>query len=203
MLEFSKLYNKYRNNGKFIPPVAIEKTEKNITTSTNHRLNLLNDDLIANRISLQKWEREFAKELKTLHVKRALMSRGGKNIATGEDWLAIGRDLKTEYKYLHQMASEIKNGDVSEAQLKARTKLYTERSRLAGETMKQSNAKESDLVYMMRKLGATDRNCGECLTYASMGLRRIGELPLPTVACSCRANCKCTVQYFGSRVRGL
>jgi hypothetical protein len=201
-MQFSKLYGKYKNNGKFIPPATIEKSEKTITSSTNHRIDILNDDLIANRISLQKWEKEFAKELKTLHVKRALISRGGKNIATPEDWLSIGRDLKSEYKYLHQMAVEIKNGTVSPAQLKARTKLYTERSRLAGETMKQANAKESDLVYMMRKLGATDRNCGECLSYASAGLKRIGELPLPTVACSCRANCKCSVQYFGSRVRG-
>lgn len=203
MLEFNKLYGKYKSNGKFIPPATIEKSEKTITASTNHRIDILNDDLIANRISLQKWEREFAKELKTLHIKKALISRGGKNIATPEDWLSIGRDLKTEYKYLHQMATEVKNGTVSPAQLKARTKLYTERSRLAGETMKQANAKESDLVYMMRKLGATDRNCQECLSYASAGLKRIGELPLPTVACSCRANCKCSVQYFGSRVRGL
>ena len=49
---------------------------------------------------------------------------------------------------------------------------------------------------MQRFLGNTDRHCAECLSYAAKGPVPIGELPLPTEECSCRANCLCKVKYF-------
>lgn len=49
---------------------------------------------------------------------------------------------------------------------------------------------------MQRFLGNTDRHCAECLSYAAKGPRPVGELPLPTEECSCRANCLCRVKYF-------
>jgi hypothetical protein len=49
---------------------------------------------------------------------------------------------------------------------------------------------------MQRFLGNTDRHCAECLSYAAKGPRPVGDLPLPTEECSCRANCLCRVKYF-------
>lgn len=199
-ISFSKLKNHYLSNQNIIPISKVQETETTITKSTDYRIDLLTDKLIKSEIDLATWEKSLAQELKTLHVKRTLLSRGGKKASTTDDWLIVGRILRQEYKFLHEMARDIRDGKLSEPELKARTKLYTQRARLSGEAMKQNNAKDVGLVYMERKLGATDRHCAECLSYASMGLRLIGELPLPTERCTCMANCKCSVRYYGSRV---
>lgn len=195
MLSFSKMQNKYKKDNRLISNLSVAKTERSLITQSNYRIEALTDDLIANRISLAKWEKSLAEELKTLHVQRALLARGGRKASTQDDWLSIGRILREEYKYVHEMALDIQSGEVTEAGLKARLKLYTERSSLSGHFMKKENAMDSGYKYMKRILGSTDHHCQECLVYASLGVLPIGQLPLPTVSCTCMANCKCSVVY--------
>lgn len=175
--------------------MTVSKTERSLITQSNYRIETLTDDLIANKIGLAKWEKSLAEELKTLHVQRALLARGGRKASTQDDWLSIGRILRDEYRFVHEMALDIVDGNMSEAELKARLKLYTERSSLSSHTMKKENARDSGYKYMKRILGSTDHHCQECLVYASLGVLPIGQLPLPTVSCSCMANCKCSVVY--------
>lgn len=187
--------NQYKRNNQVIPLLTLAKTERNLINQSNYRIETLTDDLINNKIGLAKWEKGLAEELKKLHVQRALLARGGTKPSTEDDWLAIGRVLKDEYKFVHEMALDIQREPMTEAQLKARLKLYTERSSLSANIMKKENAKDSGYKYMKRVLGATDNNCTECIIYASLGILPIGQLPMPTVNCSCRANCKCSVVY--------
>ena len=120
MLSFSKMQNKYKKDNRLISNLSVAKTERSLITQSNYRIETLTDDLIANRISLAKWEKSLAEELKTLHVQRALLARGGRKASTQDDWLSIGRILREEYKYVHEMALNIQSGEVTEAGLKAR-----------------------------------------------------------------------------------
>jgi hypothetical protein len=196
VLSFSKITNKYSKNNKEVSPLLVSKAEHNLKKRTNNRVEALVDDLVINRMRLDKWEQSLAEELKQLHIQRALLTRGGKNASTQSDWSAIGLFLKEEFRFIHNMALDIQQGDVTEAGLRARLKLYIEKSSLASHFMRKENATDSGFKYMRRILGDSDNHCSECLIYERLGVLPIGQLALPTTACTCGANCKCTVIYL-------
>ncbi|WP_413275443.1 hypothetical protein [Floridanema evergladense] len=162
---------------------------------SKRELRAIANQLIENEISLKDWQKATAQQLKILHLQQALLGRGGVDAMKSADYLAIGRNLKSEYEYLRNFAKDINDGNLTQSQFLARLDMYAEKSRSSGLMMAEAGHKEQGYQYMQRFL-APANNCQSCIEYAFKGIQPIGFLPLPTFDCFCRANCRCSVMYF-------
>lgn len=189
---------KYQNaqTGQVMSGEQEQQISDNLNRQSEKEIYQIGTRLQNKEISVWQWERETAEVLKKLHLQQAILARGGADRMTAEDYLAVGRILKEEYKYLHQLALDLRNGTMTPAMLRYRLSMYIKRSKRSREAMKLQNMRDLGFKYMERILAFHDRHCVECLDYAGKGKQPIGTLPLPTEDCTCRANCTCDVRYF-------
>lgn len=186
---------RYTDTKRFVSREAFLSITRRQISYSEKQIADLNNKLVKGEISLRRWQSDFAQNLKSLHIRQAIVTKGGVDRMTDADFLRVGRSLKTEYRYLKDFAKDIKAGKLSEAQIKARSKLYLENSRGQIHRFEEVAAKKKGYQFMRRFLGRTDRHCTDCLSYAALGIQRIGTIPLPTEDCACRARCKCRVEY--------
>lgn len=184
----------YKGLKRFLPKKIINAIEAFQSKATGLKIKQSSNQLVQGKIGLVRWQFDMRQTIKKAHLRQAIFAKGGINQMTPEDYLAIARNLKQEYRYLRLFAKDIRDGKVSEAQFMARSQLYAQKARSSGEIMKQRIARQSGYQYMQRFL-QSDRSCPDCVSYAGKGKVLIGELPLPTEQCQCRANCKCRVEY--------
>jgi hypothetical protein len=74
--------------------------------------------------TLQQWEAEQRKALKTAYIDQYVMGRGGRGQMTQSDWGRLGSLLKSQYQYLQGFAADLASGALTPAQATARASLY-------------------------------------------------------------------------------
>jgi len=184
---------RYKDSGRLAPKKAILNLTKRRITDNQKDLENITEMLYDGDLRLEDWQRTAAKRLKTVHLESLLLGRGGLENVTDDDYLVIGRTLRSEYGYLRNFAREIKAGTVSREQAIARIKMYSRKSNRSywyGQQKAHGNAK-----YMKRILAPVE-HCADCKIYANMGIQPVGTLPLPTESCACGSNCRCSVIYY-------
>jgi hypothetical protein len=189
---------KWVDNGQYLSRELMLKLTAKQIEQTKKDLATLGDLLINRKISLAAWQEETAYALKSLHIRQAILARGGADKMVANDYLQVARTLKEEYGYLRNFAQDITEGQVSKAQFQSRLSLYAQKSRVSWELANKQNFVNNNYTIMERLLGATDRHCSDCLRYAAAGPQPIGWLPMPTQGCKCKASCQCTVRYIKS-----
>ncbi len=198
----------YSDSKRFVPERVVELlTRRRIADGIND-LKIIGNLLEQNKISLITWQETTAKTLREVHTQQYLLNRGGRKQMTVEDWQILKRTLRSELKLLRNFASDINNGytidsngrqqPLTVTKFRARLTLYGKATQLSARYGNQQSKLKSGKQYvgMQRFLGATDRHCSSCLSYASLGIRPLGGLPLPGEDCECRANCLCRVKYY-------
>ena len=75
-------------------------------------------------ITLQQWEIEFRQQVKTAFVDEYVLGKGGRNAMTQVDWGRVGAMAKAQYQFAHTFAQDIAAGQLSLAQIEARSALY-------------------------------------------------------------------------------
>ncbi len=188
---------RYRNNttGRFLSQRdALQLTERSIA-AVSAELESQVQALAQGVTSLGDWQRQLATLLKQLHLGQFILGRGGIANTVPADFLEVGRILKSEYRYLEGFGRDLAAGRLSVAQATARARLYLAKSRLSFWAGQRQAQLRGPAVSEMRRILAPVDHCTECVAYARAGWVPIGNLPLPTVDCSCRSNCRCTVQY--------
>jgi hypothetical protein len=148
--------------------------------------------------------KEVSGEIKQSTLTNYIVGRGGIKQLTPADINNMETILKKELTTtftdtgtygLQEIFSAYENGEISFAQLRARSLTYVNGSRKA---YYAANAELNDKPYMQRELHG-DNNCNSCISYANAGAVKAGDLPLPGEACECRSNCNCTVTYLSER----
>lgn len=212
--QFDKRSGRYRDKstGRYLSQSSLETLQRRHINQVEKDIQVIGDLLLSGKISLATFQEAMGKSLKTLHLHQMLIGRGGINQATSSDYLAVGRQLRQEYSWLRNFAIDINRGysisekgqqvPLTEARFRARLKLYAKAGRVSFQTGQQEVAKSQGKYFMWRTLGVAE-HCADCLRYAAMGIQPIGVLPLPGVACACRANCRCSVRYFSSIQQAL
>jgi hypothetical protein len=184
-----------KNTGRFLSKRdALLLTQRSVATAAES-MATLNNNLAQGVIKLDQWQREFASLLKTVHLAQYILGRGGMQNVFPADFLAVARTLKAEYRFLDGFARDLAAGRLSEAQFRARARLYlnkTVNSYWSGANRAQEVGPQPG---EMRRLLAPVENCPECIAYARAGWVPVGTLPMPTERCSCRSNCRCSVDY--------
>ena len=194
---FDATIGRYRDKrtGRFLSKKeALDLTEASVGRA-GQILDGLTESLTMGAMSLQDWQREVAKLLKTVHLAQFILGKGGAANTFPADYLVVARTLKSEYQYLDKFAADIASGRLSAAQIKARARLYVNKTRTSywmGDAMAQDRATQPAL---MRRILAVAEHCPDCLAYAAAGWVPVGTLPMPCQACECGANCRCSVEY--------
>lgn len=125
----------------------------------------LSASLAEGSITVQQWEAAMRTETKMAFITQFTMGKGGRNNMTYGDWGASGRMLRTQYQYLHNFALSVSDGELTEAQIAARSSLYMDASVQAYER------------------GRT----------ASYGMPRLTQYPGDGQT-DCRTSCKCALR---------
>jgi hypothetical protein len=205
-----RYYFEEHGKKKAIPAKAVEKlTELHITDSSN-KLTKLANELIDGKISLLSWQIASKQTLKELHLANMLLARGGKKNIRTNDYLAVGRILKVEYRYFQQFAKDIQRGYstnaegvktyMTKARLLDRVKKYALSSKVSFEKGIEINMSETGFTHCRRYLNSRIP-CPTCPEYAHMGLQLIGKLPLPKTQCVCGSRCRCSIKYFKGKLK--
>lgn len=150
--------------------------------------------LLDGRIDLATWQQRMAAEIKDAHIINLQVGRGGKAVTEFSDYGRAGARLRFQYRKLDDFAKEIQLGDLTEAQIRNRARMYALAPRTAyydGLTA----AKYAAGYIRERRVLNNAEHCQSCVTYAALGWQPIGSLPEPGVDSECLTSCKCEKQY--------
>lgn len=85
--------------------------------------------LLLASLLLPRWVTEVRDELGQTYYIMYLLGRGGASRMADRDWSLLSDQLRKQYGYLNNFASQMAAGGMSEAQIAARTALYWQSSR--------------------------------------------------------------------------
>lgn len=207
---YDKKTQRYRNltTGRFIPKTQVDALIRKRITQVETDVITIGNLLQTDKISLEGWQRTTAYTIRELHLQSYMLARGGKQQMTPEDYLVVGRELKKQYAYLRTFAEDINRGysidrngnpvQMTVGRFEQRLRLYAKSGRSAANLAEEQVNRKNGKVAMSRHLGATDKHCSSCVSYASAGVQPIGMLPMPCQACECGNNCLCSVRWYGT-----
>lgn len=143
---------------------------------------------------LGDWERSVAHELKLFVIQATILGAGGKDNTTAKHYGLAGAELRRQYRFLDKFANAIYRRELSEAQIKQRTKQYANTIIIAYNQAEKASKKVEEWEGM-RVTSPTAKHCRQCPNYRTFGWVGIDEIVPVGVACDCGGNCECFVAY--------
>lgn len=142
----------------------------------------------------------FQQELKEEYIRQYVLGRGGLGQMAQADWGRLGSMLKEQYKYLNGFEQAIADGTLSEAQIAARGRMYTNSAREAFEKARSRVAEKAGQDEILWVVDTSKENCEDCLANQAMGWQLVEDNPyggcVPGSGCTqCLTNCGCSLQY--------
>jgi len=122
--------------------------------------------------------------------------RLGEGPLTPEAIEELQATLDEQLGYLSDMVDQIAAGSLSGAQIAERSGRYGANGGLSFNQGLAAAAFIAGASYEQRFLGACSPHCQDCVDYAAQGRQPIGTLPKPRMACACRNNCCCRLEFF-------
>lgn len=77
------------------------------------------------------WNDLMRQEIKDEYIRQYLLGRGGREQMTAADWGSIGGSLRDQYRYLDGFYENVVTGELTEAQIAARARMYVNSAREA------------------------------------------------------------------------
>ena len=109
--------------------------------------------------------------------------------------LYAGHDTRTGQHYgLRLLAQDVQKGQVSEAQLKNRLRMFAQSGKRAYFEGQRFANISSSTPYGYRVLGDVE-HCTQCPEYAALPPQRADQLIMPTEQCDCMNQCKCRIVW--------
>jgi hypothetical protein len=180
--------------GQFVARAAIENLRKTYITQQIDLAGKITEDLINNRVSLKEWQLGIAQAIKTSYVNQWMIARGGLDKITNRDKGLLGNKLRVQYAYLSGFATSISNGELSEAQIRARVNQY-----FAGlNALNQDARRESHAIAGKRfeqSILQPGESCQSCIAESLKGVQPIGSL-VPIGERTCKNGCNCYYIFY-------
>lgn len=131
---WSKSTRRYRDKatGRFVPGRSIQNLRDAFVASQEQFVTDLAASL-ADGMMLRRWEAEMWDRIKIAYDAEFLAGRGGRNAITNADRSAMARMLKKQRGFLRNFANDIAGGEMTEAAIANRSKLYVRSARQAFE----------------------------------------------------------------------
>lgn len=124
--QWSESAKRYRDTdtGRFLAASAVGQIRDQLIAARTAAIDRLAEDLIAERVDVAAWTKAMRDEIKTLTLAEYEFGRGGKNAMTPADRGTVGAMCRAQYEYLQKFATEVADGVLSEAKIRARARLY-------------------------------------------------------------------------------
>jgi len=188
---------RYRDQetGRFLSWSTVRGYVDDSLAASGNAMDTLGAFVSAGQLAPADWNTLVREELKQEYVRQYLLGIGGREQMTAANWGSIGGMLADQYRYLDGFAAEIAAGDLSQAQIQARLRMYVNSAREAYERAHQRAAQKAGYDEERWVLGVAE-HCDDCLAYEAMGWQPIGTFPLPgSGATRCLTNCACHLEY--------
>jgi len=153
-------------------------------------------------ISVAAWEAEMQEQIKREYIRQGLLGYGGREQMDARRWGSLGGQIGNQYRYLDRFAGDIATGDLSEAQIRARSRMYIESAKQAYERGQWDVKGEAGYTEVIWRVNYDAESCVDCLDFGALGWQRIEDDPFsgcwPGSGCSaCLSNCRCWLEYRG------
>jgi hypothetical protein len=183
-----------RWNGRHVSQKYVLAHLERYEAAVKSNLDKMTDRFIAGRMTLPDWQRAVAGELRDAWRINTILGKGGYANMTQADWGRMGARLREEYRALNKFAMDIKDGKLSDAQVRYRVSQYAKGPLVAYRDGQEAAKKDASYDLSRRYLGPAE-HCEDCIEYAAMGWRPIGELPPPGVGSRCGHSCMCSEEF--------
>lgn len=189
-------------SGRLVPESQIERYIKAFHAGYLKRVIDDTNSLVSGSLTAREWEERTALNVKSAHVALMRFGRGGSDKTYAMQYLDVANELRqNQYPALRNLVSDLREGRLSRKMLDYRLSRFVQSSRVSYEMGRRSYAIYDDKeTHALRKLDEQAKHCEDCLKYARMGIRPIGQLPVPGQACKCAQACRCSI-YYGSMTR--
>lgn len=191
--------------GRLLSDDEVTEIVNGIVDETNgESIETLNTMLEDGRLSAEEWALAFALLLEIIYIQQAELGAGGESQMTPALWLLVIAALSVQYDFLENFAQQISAGQLTAAQIEARTKMYVNSSREAFWTVKDEKAKQTGLTEERWVAIGDDATCNPCFDADGMGWQPIGTfaqpgsgrvLVSPLTLCDGLTNCRCEKFY--------
>ena len=153
------------------------------------------NQLLNNTMSFEEFQKFNINQLREYHVNMMRLGKGGTERTSANDYLEVARELRAnQYPWFERLMRQIKNGELSENQIRDRLSRYANNTKISYE-QGRINAKASIEPWGRRLLGRSCKNhCSDCLYYASLGWMPLFQVVIPGRKCACRDKCCCSVE---------
>lgn len=175
-----------------------------IDEANSEQVETLNTMLEDGRLSAEAWEVAFALLIEILYIQQAELAAGGESQMTPALWALIIVALNIQYGYLEDFAQQINTGQLTAAQIEARTKMYVNSSRESFWIVKDEKAKQRGFTEEKWEAIGDASTCSPCFSAEDMGWQPIGTfsqpgsgrvLNSPQTFCDGLTNCRCEKSY--------
>lgn len=197
---FDRKVLRYRRAGKFVSERAVKLAVRRVIRASQAEMRALGESMARGEIDVAEFQSRLASELKNLHVSGAMAGQGGPANMTAADYLRVGRGLKVQYRHLNNFARQIAAGELTRAQIRARTDMYARSMNGAFEGGRRDSAVAAGYRYERNVLGKNENHCHDsafrvgCIELTAKGWQQIGTMPLPGSR-TCLSNCLCSMKF--------
>ena len=133
--EWNQSTHRYRNTAtnRVITENTLIGLRDTLIESWRGRVIDLADDLVTGKLTVQEWTLSMRREVSNIFSSEYLLAKGGRNAMFQADLDAIQEMLTTQYTFLQNFAEDVRAGELSQAQIAARSELYLDSSTQAHE----------------------------------------------------------------------
>jgi hypothetical protein len=202
---YDPILGRYRSiYGGFLSKADINQILATERKRLETRLTRHTEKLLSGALDIGEWERAIAVELKTAAIQSTIFAAGGRGRTTRRHYGQAGTELKRQYGYLSKFAQAIANGELSEAQILARVKLYSNSMQISYNQSEKTTKRREGRNEASRTLDPTANHCPSCPALATDGFVPIAQVTPVGTNCQCGGNCRCIVTYrFNPRLADL
>lgn len=133
-------------------------------------------------------------ELRRLSLQNAALAKGGMDKLDFRDYGRIGRQLRDTYARVGNLAADIQSGKVSVDQALNRARGYAGEARVNFYRAERDALRATGKTFEQRRRLNPAEHCRDCVRWASMSWRPLGELPEPGQSSKCGYFCRCTME---------
>jgi hypothetical protein len=195
---------RYKDTKAFAPMAAVKSQAEKYRNAKQLELVQLGAKFTRGELPVKEFQKQAAIAIKQIHLAEMIRALDKQEQATGDRFLLVARNLRQQYysgidtltkeRYgLKYLFKDLVEGRVSPGQLDNRLRLFSESGKVTYWGTRRDIA-SNNFTEVRRRLGASE-HCANCIEYARRGWDAIANVILPTQACQCRTNCKCSLEF--------